>query len=44
MIQELLEPGGRGKPPGIEVWLCVNIELREIESSDQSQELPQQPT
>ena len=44
-IQELLEPRGRGKPRSIEVWLCVNIELvREIESSDEDQELPQQPS
>ena len=44
-IQELLEPRRRGKPRSIEVWFCVNIELvREIESSDEDQELPQQPS
>ena len=43
-ILELLEPRGRGKPRSIEVWFCVNIELREIESSDESHELPQQPS
>jgi len=42
-IQELLQPRGRGKPRSIEVWFCVNIEPRENESSDESQELLQQP-
>ena len=43
-IQELLEPQERGKPRSIEVWFSVNIEVREIESSDEDQELPQQPS